>query len=78
MTSGYFLHHLEDKREDGFQGYKVAGVYSTVEKAREAIRRLRDMPGFRDYPERWEICERTLDHDDWADGFDKETHERVR
>jgi hypothetical protein len=77
MTSVYFLYHLEEKRADGFQGRKVIGIYSTPERAREAIHRRRDMPGFKDYPERWRICEQTVDRDDWTKGFVIETHERV-
>lgn len=78
MTTIYFLDHLEETQDDGFQGRKTIGLYSTAELAREAIRRLRDMPGFRDYPERWRIVERTLDKDDWAEGFDIVTDEPIR
>lgn len=78
MTTVYFLDHVEEKQDDGYQGRKPIGVYSTAELAREAIRRLRDMPGFRDYPERWRIVERTLDKDDWTEGFDIATDEPIR
>ncbi len=77
MNSVFFLYHLDEKQSDGFQGRKSIGIYSTANEARLAIRRLRDKPGFRSYPERWRICERTLDRDDWTAGFNKETHERI-
>lgn len=48
---------------------KLVGVYSSERLARQAIERLRDKPGFRDYPERWEIDDWYLDEDDWTDGF---------
>jgi hypothetical protein len=77
MTVVYELKHLEEKNPDGFQDYKTVGVYSTRKKAEKAIERYRDLPGFRDYPERWHIHEVTLDETDWANGFDKETHRRL-
>jgi len=77
MTVVYNVVHLEEKKPDGFQDYKSVGVYSTRKKAEEAIERYRDLPGFRDHPERWHIKEVTLDETDWVNGFDKETHQRL-
>jgi hypothetical protein len=77
MTSVYLLFHLEERQADGFQGRKWICTYSTKEKAENAIERLRNMEGFRDYPERWHICERIVDKTDWLNGFDKETDQRI-
>jgi len=77
MTLVFELSHLDEKLPDGFQGQKSIGTYSTRQKAEEAIERLRDMPGFRDYPERWHIREWTVDRDDWANGFDKDTDKPI-
>lgn len=62
---------------DRFQDYKWIGTYSTTKNAEEAIGRLKDMPGFRNYPERWHIQERTVDQTDWISGFDKETDQPI-
>ena len=80
MTKVYFLYHIDEhKSYDGVYHYgKIAGIYSTIELARAAIGRLRDLPGFRDYPEQWKIHPRTLNRDSWTEGFVKETHERIR
>ncbi|HZP99581.1 MAG TPA: hypothetical protein VFB13_08595 [Reyranella sp.] len=76
MTKVHFLRHIEEKRENAPWTYKTIGAYSTPEKAREALKRYRDLPGFRDYPERWRIFEIELDDDlDWREGFDSRTHE---
>jgi hypothetical protein len=77
MNCVFLLHHLEEKKANGFQGRKLIGLYSTAKEARRAILRLRDMPGFRSYPERWRIDELPMDHDGWSNGFVKETHERI-
>jgi hypothetical protein len=44
-------------------------VYRTVEAARNAISRLDRMPGFRDYPDGFQIEEYELDADHWTAGF---------
>jgi len=43
--------------------------YSSKRSARDAIKRLSDKPGFRDYPERWKIDDWDLDRDEWVEGF---------
>jgi hypothetical protein len=78
MSSVFFLRHLEEKKDDGAQGHKTIGAYSTADKAREALVRVRDKLGFKDYPERWAIVECVLDQpDEWAEGFDPKTHQRI-
>jgi len=49
---------------------KLIGAYSTEERAQQAIDRLRDKPGFRDFPDRWVTDEIVVDKDSfWTDGF---------
>jgi homoserine kinase type II len=44
-------------------------VYRTEEAARAAIGRLIPQPGFRKYPDGFEIDGYELDKDNWAEGF---------
>jgi len=61
---------LSHERYDGRQDYeKLLGVYSTKEKAEEALAGLRDKPGFRDHPEGFEILAGPVDETGWLDGF---------
>ena len=54
--------------------YADLGVYSSVEKAEEAIERYHKLSGFIDYPKDcFYITECNVDHDsDWIEGFTKE------
>jgi hypothetical protein len=45
------------------------GIYQTEPLAREAIVRLSDQPGFRDWPEGFEIHPTLLNQDGWTEGF---------
>ncbi|WP_141694123.1 hypothetical protein [Rhizobium lusitanum] len=45
------------------------GIYATEADASEAIGRLRDQPGFRDFPEGFNIYPITLGATDWQEGF---------
>jgi len=65
------------QEDSGHRDSKLIGIYSTPERAREAIHRLRDQPGFKAFPEGWEIQERTLDQDSWTQGFVTETHKPI-
>ena len=78
MTRVYFLYHIDENKTDGYHHGKIVGIYSSADKARAAIERMRDKPGFKDYPERWKIYPRTLDRDSWTEGFVTETHQRIR
>ncbi|MDP1961053.1 MAG: hypothetical protein Q8K93_02505 [Reyranella sp.] len=78
MTSVYILYHINEHCEpDEHHHGKRLGLFSTAEKAREAIRQIRDAEGFRDYPERWSIRRRTMDKTSWTDGFDIATHRKI-
>jgi len=47
----------------------LIGVYSSKDEANDAINRLRDKPGFADFPKGFEIAPYELDRDHWVDGF---------
>lgn len=57
----------EPDTEDPAQAGK--DLYTTEAKAKAAILRLRDQPGFRDWPGGFRIFRAPLDRDGWADGF---------
>jgi hypothetical protein len=54
---------------DGEESIKMIGVYSTQEKAQQAVDRLSRQPGFRDSPKGFSIDPYTVDKDSWAEGF---------
>lgn len=54
---------------DGHEDTKLNGVYSTDQKAEQAIERLRAQPGFRDSPDSFEMSDYEVDKDYWAEGF---------
>jgi hypothetical protein len=47
----------------------LIGVYDTEADARAAIERLKNKPGFADFPEGFQIHWRELGKDSWDDGF---------
>lgn len=63
--------HLWHERYDGRQDHeKLLGVYSTSERAEAAQALLRDKPGFRDYPDGFEIfTSNRMDGTGWEEGF---------
>jgi homoserine kinase type II len=64
----YLLYHIRAKENDD-DDEKLIGIYTAEEKAKAAIQRLRGKPGFRDYPNGFEIFEHVLDRDSWTEGF---------
>ena len=45
------------------------GIYSTEAAARAAVEALTDKPGFRDFPEGFEIHQTPLDETEWREGY---------
>lgn len=68
MTKVYLVHHTREVDEES-DDIKLVGIYSSEEKARQAIAQLREQPGFRDHQDGFELGEATLDHTEWAEGF---------
>jgi len=67
MTKVYVLWHVHT--DDDVDDEKLIGIYSAEEKAKEAIERLKAKPGFRDYPDGFEIHDDVVDRDSWTEGF---------
>jgi homoserine kinase type II len=63
----WFVAKEDDEDDDGL----LIGVYQTESAAKSAIERLRNKPGFVNYPEGFQIHTRELDSDSWSDGFIK-------
>lgn len=64
----YLLWH-EYEDTNGCDQSKLIGAYRTHEAAVQALERSRTLPGFRDYPDGFEIAPVSLDRDSWTDGF---------
>ncbi len=47
----------------------LIGVYSSVEKARAVIEKMKVKPGFVDFPQGFEVCPYSIDDDHWTEGF---------
>ncbi|PCJ53503.1 MAG: hypothetical protein COA70_08645 [Planctomycetota bacterium] len=61
----------EYEQNCGCDETKTIGYFSTYEKAAQAKSNLTSKPGFRDYPDGWEIARCRLDLIGWTDGFCK-------
>lgn len=55
--------------EEGRDHDRLLGIYSTQKKAEEGLALVRDMPGFREYPEGFEINDGTIDKTYMTEGF---------
>ncbi len=63
----YLLSHRRNDEE--LDGYKVIGIFSSEDKAKESIRELKAAPGFRDYPDLFHIDGYEMDKTFWRGGF---------
>ncbi|HKD77026.1 MAG TPA: hypothetical protein VKB76_16085 [Ktedonobacterales bacterium] len=68
----YVLQHSHEL--DGCDEAKMIGVYSSPEQAQAAVERLRQQPGFAEYPDDFSIDGYLLDEDNWTQGFVTVTH----
>ena len=78
MDTVYVLEHSHSPTPDNDE-VKLIGVYRTRAAAEAAVARLRDQPGFRDFPrivepdtdidEGFHINELVLDQDSWVGGY---------
>jgi hypothetical protein len=69
MCDKVWLLWFEQERDEGDDTELLIGVYRTEEAALAAIVRLKDQPGFRDFPEGFKAYESILDQDGWTEGF---------
>ena len=68
----YLLWHIHELNDDygPHDEEKLIGIYSTEEKAAEAIEAHKDLEEFRDYPEDcFEIHKAVVDRSTWNEGF---------
>jgi hypothetical protein len=66
----YVLHHVHKFSDDeDDEDVKLVGVYSSNESALSAIERLKNQPGFCDYPLGFCIDAYKVDEDNWREGF---------
>jgi hypothetical protein len=68
MEAVFLLWHVHEA-EEGSEDSKLIGVYRTDKDARAAIERLRNQPGFRSFPEGFNIEKYELNKDHWTEGF---------
>lgn len=66
-TKPYLLYHWRDEADD--ETAKPIGVFSSLEAAEGAKRRLSGEPGFRSQPDRFIVDEYPVDHVNWTEGF---------
>ena len=76
MKTVFILQHSYEL--DNYDETKLIGVYSTKEQAELAINRLKEMNGFKYYPDAFEISEYELDKDHWIEGFATMTSIQVK
>ncbi len=62
-------HEYDDYPNSNREFLKLIGVYSTIEKAKDAMRRTAELPGFSNYLDGFSISKCQLGKDGWADGF---------
>jgi len=68
MKTVYLLWHRH-AFENGPDDVKLIGVYDSALAARQARSRVGGQPGFRKYPEGFEISAYELGQDHWTEGF---------
>jgi hypothetical protein len=68
VTTAYLLWYTREW-DEGEDTELLIGVYETEADAKEAIRRLRDKPGFIVYPEGFMIVPYEMGKDHWTEGF---------
>jgi len=69
LVDTVWLLWFEQKREGGDDTELLIGVYRTEADTKAATQRLKDQPGFRDYPDGFKAYEYVLGRDGWTEGF---------
>jgi hypothetical protein len=68
MKNVYILQHIVPRAPES-ENVKVIGIYSSEQKAAEAIKRLKSKPGFATVKEGFHIDKYELNKDHWTEGF---------
>lgn len=66
-ASVFLVWHARDIDEE--EALKVLGVYATETDAQRRIDHALGEPGFRDYPDQFQIAEYEVGEDHWVGGF---------
>lgn len=73
MASVFFVQHAYKTGDEDLEEVKFIGIYSTRDKAEEAIGQLKEEEGFRDHPAAcFELEEYELDREYNLEDFDDE------
>ena len=64
----YLVEHAREINPDETE-VKTIGIYSTEEKARDAITRTSKLVGFRDHPDGFTADKYLIDESRWDEGF---------
>lgn len=64
----YILEHVIPKL-DGEDEMKMLGVYSSRQKARDAVKKYKRLPGFKRYPRNFCVSRSEINKMEWAEGF---------
>lgn len=67
MARIYLVYHSYDL--NGCEETKLIGAYSSQELANTAIERASQLPGFKIFPEAFEVVAQKIDEDHWTEGF---------
>jgi homoserine kinase type II len=59
------------KNED-HEDIEMIGVYSSKEKAEKTVRKFKKLPGFKCYPDGFNIDKYIIEEDNWIEGFGEE------
>ena len=68
MQKVYYLYHILYEDTDDEEA-KIIGIYSSYKKAELAMERMKNKPGFINFPDNFQIIEDVLNRDGWVDGF---------
>jgi hypothetical protein len=68
MASVFVVQHVH-LREEGVEDVKFIGVYSSREKAQQAVARVIHLPGFSDAADGFHVDEYRIDQDHWVEGY---------
>jgi hypothetical protein len=64
----FCLWHIIEYDDDS-EDIKEIGLFSTHKKAQAFTEKIKTQPGFRDFPEGFEIAESLVDRGGWFEGF---------
>ena len=67
MDKVFLLWHV--RKLAGADDEKLIGVYRAERDAKAAVERLRNKPGFANFPDGLQVCPYELNRDHWSDGF---------